>query len=607
MMEFQQTLDSLIDELASTVGVSRRDKIPWNWVATRSSRLMTENSTGVSRTVLMTELEAQWHRLASSDVQQSEIQRTVAPFYNRTDNPPPTTIFGLLVDRMHTIPNTRIWLWTVSGAPDPLRTGEQKEGLRGPNRRDTADMQIDMFVHQRYYPMIDGSEFAGFFNQHRTILATTLWMSDRGGSLDGQPVRTLLPTTALAFVLRIKDDPDLPAQLRQHTDEQLLRDIFGVEYRARRFAHVGAPVFNADQVWCKISEIHPPTREIRNGKPSLCLVMECAYEQETQPVPVNIVFWDDDIAVTRLFKSDDYIGLLCPVVKTIGKNGRPSEIEYGPLTIAFVMHHIFYQPHTFVSQSKIARNELGYFDYSRYAHKLKINQLRPDMNNLTLLARVTAVSENMPLDDEQEENCDRYAVRIADDSGTCDVTFWGDLCRQVSLLQPGQLVLMHGLETSEQSDGGLVVNGGADINSTIYNISIMTGILTSTGLRQYSTLALIPAECNRYVKACVIDVMSFGDHLRDARDRLSATMLVHSVCQRPVRCRGRSLQAPGCLENPTDMYLFDCPSCGKEHLPAAHVVSVFALCMVLDDGTDAVTMQVSTDAARRIMRFKDSK
>ncbi|KAJ1903681.1 hypothetical protein LPJ81_002929 [Coemansia sp. IMI 209127] len=53
---------------------------------------MGEHSSGLSRTVLLTELEAKWHREASGEVLHTEAQRTVGPFYHRESKPSPETI-----------------------------------------------------------------------------------------------------------------------------------------------------------------------------------------------------------------------------------------------------------------------------------------------------------------------------------------------------------------------------------------------------------------------------------------------------------------------------------------------------------------------------------
>ncbi|KAJ1899318.1 hypothetical protein LPJ66_002190 [Kickxella alabastrina] len=611
-MNFEQTLSSLREELSNTVQASDCSEIPWSWIATFSSRTLAEHSTGLSRAVLLAELEAQWHRFSSSEAMHTGVHRSLGILFSRHGNPPLTTCYCLKIDDMRTIDNTNIWLWELSGAPDPLDAGISGNGLKGLKKRNTADTRVGAIIHWRYYPMIEGAEFAGFFGRNRTLMVTTLVLADRGNGFEDQPVHTLLPTTALAFVIRIKDDLNLPSMLLHHTDEHLLHDIFGVAYSNGRFFQSGAPVFNADQVWCKIGEICQSKRVVRNGKQVLHREMYCLFEHMEQSAgaaaaTIKINFWDEDAATVDLYNTGDYIGLLCPIVRASSKAKLPTDVDYGTQTIAFIMKEILNQPSTYLSQTRVSRNELGYFDYSRYAHRVQIGRLCPEIISLSLLAQVVAVSNNMPLADDGEASY-RYAIRIMDGSGRCDVTLWGELGRQASRLLPGQLVLMDKLDTEDErsKDGSVIISSGADIGSSIINVSTLDGILHSSSLRKYTHLANIPSTGNCYAKGCVVEVTSAGDYLRDPRDRLSATCLIHTACQQRVVCPNRPALAT-LLENPTDFFAFDCPGCCLENLPAHEVESVFSLRVSIDDGTDVCAAQVTPTAAYRIMRISSQQ
>ncbi|KAJ2776507.1 hypothetical protein GGI15_004823, partial [Coemansia interrupta] len=267
-MDIQQTIDELRAELAQTVQAASRDEISWGWVAKAVAKILHDHSTGVSRTVLLTELESQWYAEASSDLYQPGVVRTVGPFFHNAGStaPPESTVFGLKINNTWKLEHTDFWIWQVSGAPDPENAGNSAAGARDIKKRNTADKQADFFVHQRYYPMLSAREFEGFFSNMRTMLATRLSIADRGGGISGFPVRTLLPTTSLAFVLRLKDDQNLNVSLRRHTDEALMRDVFGVEYNDTRFRKCGPPAFQVDQIWCKVEAIHMPQMRLHDGR-----------------------------------------------------------------------------------------------------------------------------------------------------------------------------------------------------------------------------------------------------------------------------------------------------------------------------------------------------
>ncbi|PIA14934.1 hypothetical protein COEREDRAFT_88258 [Coemansia reversa NRRL 1564] len=534
--------------------------------------------------------------MASGQVMQSDTHRTVEPFLARGVRLPPDSVFGLIINKIETIPGTKIWIWRVAGAPAPLDVAAR--GKDGRSRRTLAEAQLEAFVHQRYYPLIEATEFDGFFSNKRTVLATDLRVADRGGGVNGHPVYTLLPTTSLAFELRIKDDPNLPDMLRTHTDEKLLKNIFGVCYNGGKFSKCTEPLFNADQLWCRIEYIGPVERVAHNGKQVDCLTIECVLEHEDPETAVNIVLWEEAVAMEKLLKSDYYIGLLCPVVVS-QEPGSPAIVEYGGQTITFMMCGIRNSTPTYASQLSIAYNGAGFLDYRRYAHKLQLCQCRKDMIHLTLISRIVAVSDNMPYIDSKG-SIDRYAVRLDDGTAVCDMTLWGKAGRLASRLLPGQLVLWQNVETTVEN-GDVILNGSDDDRTTFFNISEMSGVLVSATLCSYTSLAQLPRTANRYVKARIVEVISASEQIRDARDRISATTLVHTLCRRRVVCSDK--QSSQQLENPTDFYYFDCPSCNSLNLKTEDVVAVFVIRARIDDGTDSIVVDVAAAAAMDILRI----
>ncbi|KAJ2090877.1 hypothetical protein IW138_002280 [Coemansia sp. RSA 986] len=562
---------------------------------------MSEHCSSLSRTVLLTELEAQWHREALEEAMHTEIRRTVGPFYHRESKPSLEDVFGLKIDDMWTIPGSGIWLWKLSGAPDPSDGGPLAHGNRPMKVRNTADIQIDAFIHQRYYPMIEALEFSGFFSRKRTLYATGLSIADRGGGINGKPNQTILPITSLAFELRIKETQGLSEEFRPFTDEPFLESIFGVQHSEGRFIRCALPAFNADQIWCKVDHIYSAETQYRGNRLVQHQQIHCIIEHEDPPKSVNISFWDKDIAIVSLFKQDYYIGLLCPIIVS-KPSAKTFEVEYGSQTIAFVSCTTISPTNILASQLSVAYNNLGNLDYRRYAHRVYLDRCRADMINLALLVRVVAVSENMPYT-KDSEILDRYALRVEDEKGTRDLTLWDKVGVQASQLLPGQLVLLDDLETHEEG-GDVILNGSLEINTKFYNISAMTGIITSATLCKYTPLAQIPDAANRYCKARVVAATSAGNHMCDARDRLAATSLVHSICKRPIVFTDAPSDGSTSgkqLENPVDLYSFDCPSCGVANLDANTVESVFVLEFEIDDGTSSVCAHAAPAAANEII------
>ncbi|KAJ2789926.1 hypothetical protein H4R20_007095, partial [Coemansia guatemalensis] len=254
---------------------------------------------------------------------------------------------------------------------------------------------------------------------------------------------------------------------------------------------------------------------------------------------------------------------------------------------------------TYASQLSIAYNGAGFLDYRRYAHKLQLCQCRKDMIHLTLVARVVAVSDNMPYTDSKG-SIDRYAVRLDDGTAVCDMTLWGKAGRLASRLLPGQLVLWHNVETTLEN-GDVILNGSDDDRTQFFNISEMNGVVVSATLCSYTSLAQLPRTANRYAKARIVEVIPASEYVRDARDRLSATTLVHTLCGRRV-VRSDNQHSSQQLENPTDFYYFDCLSCNQSSLKTEDVVAVFVIRVKIDDGTASIVVDVAAAAAMDILR-----
>ncbi|ORX71098.1 hypothetical protein DL89DRAFT_256159 [Linderina pennispora] len=588
-MEFSGTLAALREDLAACCQ-KQPGEVPWPWIATKVASLLTAHG-NMTRTVLLTELEASWHSLIAKESADGEIFRTVDPFLGRSIPPPLSTRFHLKVLQTHKLPGTDIWLWSVCGGPS---SGSER-------RLRTADKHMDMFVHERHCPMIDSKEFAGFFDQ-RCIYATNLKAADRGcGS--GRPLLTLLPDCALVFEVKVGAS-NSALQDTAPTDELFLRDIFGVAFSRERFVHARDPIFDANQVWGKIERIERTKEEFEDGRPVSYATVSCLIEHAEAPYLVSIRFYDADIPLVRLFHDDDYIGLLC------AEQASDTEFVYGPQTIAFIMRGTR-ASYNETSQTSVAYNDLGFFDYRRYAHQISIGQLVPEIINLTMMARVVAVSENYPTQVENGSTLDRYVLRIGDGTGVCDATVWGELGRTAARAMPGQLVVLHNFETHEDespnplNDSRVIINGSLAIHAQIFNISQMPGMLSCSELRGYSFLADIAGEANCYVRATVTGIHSAGDFVKDSRDQVGITRFAHRKCRRTVVPSARLDGTV--LESLKSDYGFSCRRCKIKEVPDIDVVWEFALTAEIDDGTDCCTADVSPEAAATILGISPSQ
>lgn len=613
-MEFLHTLHLLRKQLSTNIGASQEEEIPWCWLSVATCDILSHHGTGLTQYLLLAELEHRWHALTSLELTSTETYRTVQPFFHRGGGgtqPALTTGFELQINHLSKLPASDIWIYQVSGAPASELTANQKQ-------RRTMDKRMDGFVHQRYHQMIEAREFDGFFGG-RAMLCNGLQAMDRNGGQgqgQGQVELTLLPTTSVAFVIRPRGGPSLPTALKSDTgEEEWLERLFGVKYQTSRFikASTAGALAEVPKTWCRIMHVGGQSSRYREQRQMEYSWLECIEEHNGNQL-VALEFWGDDARMTGLFRANDYIGLLCPQrVSRDEANQAEREraggvqlLEYGPQTIAFVMQGI--RPdsgteHQVLSQIKVSRDERGRQDYSRYAHRVRLSQLKPEMAKLTLLARAVAISDNLRVYFEDGSYRDRYVMRIEDDGKalTYDVTLWDDVGQRAAAnVRDGQLVVLKGVETREQ-DERMVIDGGKGIDTEVYNVSAMHGILTGQGLRGLTRLACLEVPSNVYVKGVVLGAVSVEEGgVTDARDWCGATVLVHNVCGG--RLGGVDVPvAEGRLADAAEKYAWGCRRCDLQRVDAGDMRSAFSLAVQLDDGSDCRLAGMTDGVSRTLL------
>ncbi|KAJ2873638.1 hypothetical protein GGH93_003077 [Coemansia aciculifera] len=502
-MEFGQTLNELRAELANCIGADKVEGIPWSWVATAVSRILSDHSSGVSRAVVLAELESAWHQYTSSEEQDSAAQRTLGGFFHRGNTAPAlTTLFELRIVALEQLAHTSIWMWRLSGSDSAPK------GMRPP--RHSASKQMSAFVHQRFYPMIESAEFEGFFDGNRALYLAGL----RGTACEEE--LKLLPTTAAVFVLQVE------------RDARLMRDFFGAAIVDSQPVLTTEPAFDAGQVWGVVDTVVQSGEEHATPR---CAIVEIAVRPAGggQPRVVVVEFRGADISLAHAFHRGDCLGLVCAAAE------NPHTLAYGAQTLAFM------------APGKAPEMAPATMAVGARSPRVWLSQVRPETSGLTLLVRVMAVSANMPADDEPY----RRAMRVSDGTAACDATVWGTLAQRMAQLRAGQTVLMRRFEAHDEQ-GGVVLNGGLDIGSAIDNVSSFPAVPHSAALRRLESLDRIRAPASRYARASVTRVEPLRNELRDSRDLAAATKLVHALCGRRLARAAGGLECAKCARPVAD-------------------------------------------------------
>ncbi|KAJ2333742.1 hypothetical protein GGI00_002180, partial [Coemansia sp. RSA 2681] len=338
-----------------------------------------------------------------------------------------------------------------------------------------------------------------------------------------------------------------------------------------------APEFDAGQVWGVVDAVRLPCSD----RPH-CAVVEIT-TNAAQPVAVE--FRGSASSLARAFHRGDCLGLVCAGSSA---GAGSAAVAYGAQTLAFVL-----------SAAAAA------------AAQQRTHDAAPGSHMTSLLARVVAVSPNMPAAAGEGQQQPRRALRVAACTAAAaaapppallrDVTAWGALAERAGRLRAGQTVLLRDFEEHAEADGAVVLNGSRDVGSDIYDVSALPAVPASATLRRLQPLRgafqqqqqQVPfssssssssssSPASIYARAAVVRVDPLRCALRDARDLAGATKLVHARCGRRVQVRAGSGGGGGGG--------FECAMCARA---VGDTASAFALAVALDDGSAVVHARVA--------------
>ncbi|OMH81117.1 hypothetical protein AX774_g5429 [Zancudomyces culisetae] len=188
------------------------------------------------------------------------------------------------------------------------------------------------------------------------------------------------------------------------------------------------------------------------------------------------------------------------------------------------------------------------------------------------------------------------AVKVADESGTCDITFWDAISAQAAQLYIGQTVLIGGLATIIK-DGIVYVNAGYEQGSYMYVINTLSGLLSSLPLRDTSFISEIFEKESGFISGYIRDIRPSTLHKTinssDSRrfDYKCGNFLIntHKFCMNPVE-RNQETQTKN---------LYKCPKCpsDEDQITTKDTSYQFNIELKVEDGSSCVWMRCNPHAA----------
>ncbi|OZJ05547.1 hypothetical protein BZG36_01679 [Bifiguratus adelaidae] len=528
---------------------------PWSWVAVTVADLLVQYPLGLTEAIILSELERKWNaRGYGVDILSRRRYETLEKLFESEVGF--ETCFEAVLDGIETLPGGR----------------------------------THILLHRNILTL-----------QQHDIPLNSLSIQLMSRSYKSSQTR-LLPTEHIAFVLD------------SHYDTSLIESYFGKDTLLHindRDIVLGRQYF----IWAKVR------------------IDSDGYVIYSWPAS-RLILYDEQIAMANFVREGDYVGIYQPFVDPdLLSQSSTMELEYGTATVLFVLPSSdeYVQNMTTQSSGKSAnlteeviiggqsllRDDqaslhLGLLDCAPIVERLQIADLKPKMVHVTLYGRVNKISENMPSEDSGVR-IDRHAIRLEDDTGAVDITFWGSTAQSIRTVQQGHFVLITGMAAASKPDGSttatmnVILNASDITQARLINVSTMSALLTSVSIFPRNFLSQLLDQDQFVFNGIVTGWKILSNKWDEAQPQtmVSSTAedlldriiyLAHSVCKRM-------------LEREAASSVYYCPFCRMDVIADHDIVYSFGgvddsseIIWDLDDGTAALqVLSGSSDVVQSML------
>ncbi|KAI7903876.1 uncharacterized protein BX663DRAFT_505541 [Cokeromyces recurvatus] len=499
-------------------GNAQFSNIPWSWIAVRVAEILSEYPTGLTETVLLSMLEVMWEKtfIKRSNGFDKNFSTIQAVYESNTDE---TFILEVTVKSWKLLPGSKNYQITVI---------------------DEANIrELDIYMHPKFNHWI------------------TYQCSDNNKNLFlNRKIRMICPPKVNTPILSKHKDKDFPRKYRVAIIPPTQLILIMLDRNDKNFVHQEFPdkirdihKKHACQLWLKIIHVehtvHTSSARIDPGeapkaqKTNLYLV-----DMSSDSVSIILSLYDQLTKLVSMFRRNDYIGLYYPsrqkgtedIVfecsnETVIFLMSEKEAQEAGLAKTNLMSYIESQPSFSTPKNDIMeRDEEGFMDCSNYLSRIYVKDLTYCMLNVTLFGKVTGLANCNPFiktnDNGEVQKMNRYALKIADSTGTMDITLWEDAGRDSRKIRSGQYILLDSLVTSHKYTAGdkqvWYVNGSSVCGTRTFNISTLSCLLSSTAIRSIVPLWHAKEIGNDHFQVEGI-IIGWELHLKAEKDQIALT------------------------------------------------------------------------------------
>ncbi|KAG4093974.1 hypothetical protein H8356DRAFT_1047546 [Neocallimastix lanati (nom. inval.)] len=421
---------------------------------------------------------------------------------------------------------------------------------------------IDMIVHQKFFRIIDKFRNTLFRNLPLNLKFT------RTQVIKGA-IPKLLPTEFIIIMIKYDEQIGFISDyLNKITIENILNN----------------DILNQEDISLivKIKEI----KETKTYKPNNLTEMEqkeIVVSDTNSQHTISLFLYNEQIFFTKLLKKGDYIAIYNPEINYNENNQKVLNYNINTIFIKIEMKEKKnVKPMILSSQSKlcnIPEDDNGILDFSQFQERIYLQDLTPNMKNVSLFCQIIYISNNSPIIIENEMR-NRIGIKVQDSTGIKDITLWDNLALQVLKFKIGYYIFIENLITSNEIDNNFYINGIENAGCRINNVNCLKSIISSPSFRKINYLSELKEknEDNVYYY-CNALIIGWKKRYKDLY------YFAHSNCEKSLS-----------KHNGIDFCLYCASPINNDD-----IVTLYSIDWIIDDGTSVLTVSADSSISTEII------
>ncbi|KAJ3067104.1 hypothetical protein HDU98_009687 [Podochytrium sp. JEL0797] len=429
--------------------------VPWSWTASQLAELATQFPTGITKTIILAEIESRWLRACKQGV---ATKFTGVPnIASHSDSPvSSSTRFNLRIEKIKLLPAAcpDVLALVLGNVPPPGASSKMAE-----QNQTGSKFTIEMILHSKFKFVVDGSLGSqdALKSGINGVRFTSALLTKRTPSL---PQR-FLPIEQLIFMIS-ETSPLLKGYFTHRLQNITPMNVNQVFFLRFQVVSISPPTFHKNRILRRVQMMDPSSAKT-----------------------VDLVLRDADAKLADLFEPMDVLGIHNPFVheacfsKLDGERYVLKEMEYGSWTVLFCVPSSDEKASASsqsevvaISKDLIPLDENGCHDFKGYPARFSIQDLRTSQKNFSILGTIVRMINNLPIEKDGKK-VDRFGIRLMDDQGhVVDVTLWDQVGNTCRTLQLGQTVFVQNLcttaqQTKEKGDKFYVI-GNSEFGTKVF-------------------------------------------------------------------------------------------------------------------------------------------